>query len=333
MRAPGLLRGIRVLDLGIWRPAPFATQLLAELGAEVTKIEPPGGDPMHVFPSLYRSLNHAKAVIERDLKDPDQRESVLGLVADMDVVVEGYRPGVADRLGVGFDAARARNPSIIYCSVSGYGQTGPLAGAPGHDLNYQAWTGFLAARTPEINRSGTPVGDLSGGAYAALAVCAAIAGRERQPGAVHVDVSMADVLLSWAGPEIGGELASTDDPGAGFPGYGTFACADGHITLGIVAEDPFWTALCATLDMDDVSTLDVHARAARGPELRARIEAAVAHRPRDELVRVLLDAGVPVAPVLAPRDAVRAAPFVARDTVSVDDGGEVTLAHPVQYSR
>jgi crotonobetainyl-CoA:carnitine CoA-transferase CaiB-like acyl-CoA transferase len=234
---------------------------------------------------------------------------------------------------VGFAAARARNPSIIYCSVSGYGQTGPLADAAGHDLNYQAWTGFLAARAPEINRPGAPVGDLAGGAYAALAVCAAIAGRDQQRRGVHIDVSMADVLLSWAGPEIGGELASSDDPGVGFPAYGTFACTDGHVTLGVVSEDPFWTALCAALGMDDVAALDVHARAARGPELRARIDGAVSHRRRDELVRTLLDAGVPVAPLLAPHDAVRAAPFVARDAARVDDEDEVTLAHPVRFAR
>ena len=191
--------GVRVLDLGIWRPAPFATQLLAELGAEITKVEPPGGDPMRMFPTLYQSLNERKQVVEHDLKSDDGLAAVLELAATVDVAIEGFRPGVADRLGVGHDGLRAVNPSIIYCSISGYGQDGPMVTTPGHDLNYQAWTGFLAARAPEITRSGVPVGDLAGGAYAAMAISAALAGRGADGAGPYIDVSMADVLLSWAG--------------------------------------------------------------------------------------------------------------------------------------
>ena len=174
-----LLHEIRVLDFGIWRPVPFATQLLAELGAQVTKVEPPGGDPMRMFPALYESLNARKTILEHDLKDPEGQAAARALMADTDVVIEGFRPGVADRLGIGYEAARAANRSVIHCSISGYGQDGRLATTPGHDLNYQAWAGFLAARAPEVTRSGVPVGDLAGGAYAAMAICAALAGRNR----------------------------------------------------------------------------------------------------------------------------------------------------------
>jgi crotonobetainyl-CoA:carnitine CoA-transferase CaiB-like acyl-CoA transferase len=331
MNRVALLDGLRVLDLGIWRPAPFATQLLVELGATVVKVEPPGGDPMKVFPSLYDSLNRDKDVLERDLKDPDDRADVIAIARSVDVVIEGFRPGVADRLGVGYEQLRAVNPSVVYCSISGYGQTGPMVDAPGHDLNYQAWAGFLAARSPEITRPGVPVGDLAGGAYAAMAICAAVTGRERTGAGCHIDVSMADVLLSWAAPEIGGELASSDDPGAGFPGYGTFACRDGHVTLGVVSEQPFWTALCDTLHLHDVRALDVRERAARGPELRARLASALADRGRDDLVEELAVVGVPIAPVLTALEAVRATPFVARGVTSVDEHGRVTLHHPVQF--
>lgn len=314
------LTGVRVLDLGIWRPAPFATQLLADLGAEVTKVEPPGGDPMRMFPTLYRSLNHRKRVVELDLKDVRGQAEVLELAAEVDVAVEGFRPGVAERLGVGVDALRAVNPTIVCCSISGFGQDGPLRDAPGHDLNYQAWTGFLAARAPQIHTSGVPVGDLAGGTYAALAICAAIAARRATPegegpAAPVIDVSMADVLLSWAGPEIGGALASSDDPGAGFPAYGTFSCADGHITLGVVSEDPFWVALCTRLGLEDVATLDVRARARDAHQLRRRLDDAIAPWTRDELVRELVEAGVPVAPVLAAREAMRADAFAHRPVV------------------
>src|SRR5438445_7146077 len=141
--ADGLLDGLRILDLTIWRPGPYATQLLAELGAEVLKVEPPGGDPMRVYAGLFDSLSADKRSVVLDLKDDGDRERALELAADADVVVEGYRPGVADRLGIGYDAVRTVNASIIYCSVSGLGQDGPLAQASGHDINYLAWSRAL----------------------------------------------------------------------------------------------------------------------------------------------------------------------------------------------
>jgi crotonobetainyl-CoA:carnitine CoA-transferase CaiB-like acyl-CoA transferase len=325
-----LLAGVRVLDLGIWRPAPFATQLLADLGAQVTKVEPPGGDPMRMFPALYRSLNRRKHIVELDLKEPNGRAAALAIAANADAAVEGFRPGVADRLGVGVDDLRAVNPGIVCCSISGFGQDGPLRTTPGHDLNYQAWTGFLAARAPDINTSGVPVGDLAGGAYAALAICAALAGRRSDAAGTHrtspsVDVSMADVLLSWAGPEVGGELATSDDPGAAFPAYGTFACADGHITLGVVSEDSFWTGLCTTLALDDVATLDVRARAEAARALRTRLDESIAPRRRDDLVRDLIAAGVPVAPVLDAREAMGAEVFAHRPVVRNSIDGQPGL--------
>lgn len=331
MNADELLLGIHVLDLGIWRPAPFAAQLLAELGATVTKVEPPGGDPMRMFPALYRSLNGRKEILERDLKNPVEHASVLDLAGRMDVVIEGFRPGVATRLGIDHEAVGVRNASVVYCSVSGYGQTGPLSSVPGHDLNYQALTGFLAARAPEITRSGVPVGDLAGGAYAAMAVCAAITGRDRTGRGCRIDVSMADVLLSWAAPEIGGELASSDEPGRGFPGYGTFACRDGHVTLGVVSEQHFWEALCRTVGLGDLASLDISERAARGPELREALGDALTPWPRDDLVDALVGAGVPVAPVLTAAEAARSAPFVERGTSRRDEHGRTVVEHPVRF--
>ena len=140
----GLLDGLRVLDFTIWRPGPYATQLLAELGADVLKVEPPGGDPMRAYPGLFAGLSADKRSIALDLKSEADRARALELAADADVVVEGYRPGVADRLGVGYEHVRTVNASVIYCSVSGLGQDGPLAQASGHDINYLAWSGALA---------------------------------------------------------------------------------------------------------------------------------------------------------------------------------------------
>src|SRR5437762_9053937 len=133
-----LLEGLRVLDFTSWRPGPYATQLLAELGAVVLKVEPPGGDPMRVYAGLFASLSADKRSVVLDLKDDQARARAPELAAEADVVVEGYRPGVADRLGIGYGAVRQVNPSLIYCSVSGLGQDGPLAHASGHDTNHLA---------------------------------------------------------------------------------------------------------------------------------------------------------------------------------------------------
>src|SRR4051794_16236374 len=138
---PGLLSGLRVLDLSVWRPGPYATQLLAEIGADVVKVEPPAGDPMRSYPELFASLSANKRSIVLDLKSDGDRARVLELATAADVVIEGFRPGVSARLGVAYADVSRVNASVVYCSVSGMGQSGPLYLAPGHDANYQAWAG------------------------------------------------------------------------------------------------------------------------------------------------------------------------------------------------
>ena len=251
---PGLLEGVRVLDLSIWRPGPYCTQLLVELGADVVKVEPPGGDPMRVFPDLFADLNAGKRSVEVDLKDDAGRAAVLGLAADADVVVEGFRPGVAARLGVGPDDVRAVNPRVVYCSISGYGQDGPLAQVPGHDVNYQSWAGVLeptAGQPPVLPRP--PIADLAGGAYAALAVCAALVKGEGEV----VDVAMTDVLASWTGAVPPLRLPDDTLLGGRVAGYGIYATADGGwISLGVLSEDHLWSALARATGLDDAADLD-----------------------------------------------------------------------------
>ena len=138
-----LLAGLRVLDVSIWRPGPYATSLLVALGADVLKVEPPGGDPMRHYAELFAPINAGKRSIELDLKGAAGRTRALELATEADVLVEGFRPGVMARLGLDDPAVRAANPGIVYCSISGYGQRDPRAALPGHDVNYQAWAGAL----------------------------------------------------------------------------------------------------------------------------------------------------------------------------------------------
>ncbi len=318
-RAPyGLLAGVRVLDLSIWRPGPYATQLLAELGAEVIKVEPPAGDPMRVYAALFAALHADKRSVALDLKLPADRDRALGLARDADVVVEGYRPGVADRLGVGYEQVRSVNPGVIYCSVSGLGQDGPLAAAPGHDLDYTAWAGVLAPEGGPPVVPAVPVADLAGGMAAAFAVCAALVRRDRTGEGERVDVAMAGVLATWTGgvsPRATGTAAAS----RGVPGYGTFATADGrYLALGVLTEDHFWRALCDALGAADLAELDFVTRSSRLDELQARLAGAIATRSRDELVEVLLAAGVPVAPVLNREEMLSLAHFQEIDAVTTD---------------
>jgi crotonobetainyl-CoA:carnitine CoA-transferase CaiB-like acyl-CoA transferase len=325
------LEGVRVLDLSIWRPGPYATQLLAELGAEVIKVEPPGGDPMRFFPHLFADLNAGKRAAAVDLKDDVGRAAVLGLATEAEVVVEGFRPGVAVRLGVGDADVRAVNPSVVYCSISGYGQDGPLVDVPGHDVNYQSWAGSLEPHPGEAPvPARPPIADLAGGAYAAMAVCAALVRRDRTGEGDTIDVAMTDVLASWTGAAQRDQLPGAEPGSGNVAGYGLYPTADGGwVSLGVLAEDHLWAALARAVALDDVSDLDFPGRTARAEELEGRLAAAIAKRDRDELVDQLQAAGVPVAPVLSQEEVLKAATFRERGLV----GEQPWMGHPVRFGH
>jgi crotonobetainyl-CoA:carnitine CoA-transferase CaiB-like acyl-CoA transferase len=326
-----LLDGVRVLDFSIWRPGPYATQLLTEIGADVVKVEPPAGDPMRAYAELFDALHRGQRSIAVDLKDRDAQAYALDLAARADVVVEGYRPGVAARLGIGYDAVRSVNAGVVYCSVSGLGQDGPLVAAPGHDLNYQAWAGALAPTGGPPEVGAVPVADLAGGMAAALAICAALVRRGRTGTGERIDVGMADVLASWTGSArpVTDSAASAGDEPRGVPGYGPFACADGYVVLGVVTEDHFWRSLCDTLALPGLADLGFAARSARLDELQATLAEAIAGRGRDELVAALLAADVPAAPVLD-RDGMLALPHF-RERGVVSSGPPPATGHPIRY--
>jgi crotonobetainyl-CoA:carnitine CoA-transferase CaiB-like acyl-CoA transferase len=232
---PGQLDGLRVLDLTIWRPGPYTTQLLAEHGADVLKVEPPGGDPMRSMPDLFDILGAGKRSIILDLKRDDHQRQCLELAADADVFVESYRPGVADRLGVGYEAVAERNPAIVYCSVSGFGALGPLARVPGHDINYLAYSAVLRPRGGEPRTPTIPISDLAGGVAAAFAIAVACFGAQRTGRGERIDISVSDVLASWVGPVGQVQMVGVDRALNGIPGYGVFPTADDrHVALGIM---------------------------------------------------------------------------------------------------
>jgi crotonobetainyl-CoA:carnitine CoA-transferase CaiB-like acyl-CoA transferase len=329
----GLLSGVRVLDLSVWRPGPYATQLLAEIDADVLKVEPPAGDPMRGYPELFASLNANKRSIVLDLKRDEDRARALDLAADADVLVEGFRPGVAARLGVGYDDVRAVAPSIVYCSVSGMGQTGPFRLVPGHDLNYQAWAGALAPEggRPEVSK--LPIADLAGGMAAAFAICAAVVRRQSAGEGEHIDIAMTDVLATWTGAAAP-RTKEAESSARGVPGYGLFATAGGgHLTLGVLTENHFWASLCAVLGLEDLRELTFAERMARVDEVQPRVAAAIASRDRDELVDKLLAADVPVAPVLDRAEMLALAHLRERSVATSDPWADPAIGYPVRFEQ
>jgi crotonobetainyl-CoA:carnitine CoA-transferase CaiB-like acyl-CoA transferase len=329
----GLLDGMRVLDAGIWRPVPHATQMLADLGAEVLKIEPPGGDPMRSFPQLFRDIAGHKRSVQLNLRTEEGRRRAHELVADADVFCEGWRPGVAARLGLGYDEVRAINPSIIYCSVSGYGQAGPNVQRPGHDVNYQALAGALTPRpgeAPAIPR--VPLADLAAGTVAAFCICAAWAKRIQTGEGERIDVAMADVVASWSGTSDGNVLRGRTQPTRGSTGYGVFASADGGwITLAVISEDHFWKAVCDALELDDeLGALGHLERLDRFDECQDAVASAVGRLSRADALDRLTRAGAPVAPVLDPAEMAADEQFRSRQVVFDAGDGTDRLGFPAR---
>lgn len=195
------LAGLRVLDFTQNLPGPYATLLLAAMGAEVIKVEPPRGDTGRLLGRLFDIVNAGKKSIVLDLKREADRDRLHALLPRVDVLLEGFRPGVMASLGAGPEEARARHPGLVYCSMSGYGQHGPYRDHPGHDLNFQALTGVCDMMRTAADRPlgcALPIADLSSGLAAVAAILAALYGRQRDGRGRHIDVALTDTVLSWA---------------------------------------------------------------------------------------------------------------------------------------
>lgn len=279
MSSPAPLQGLRVLDLTRLLPGPVATLRLAELGADVLKIEPPGaGDATRVMMqsaadevagrpgAFYRLVNRGKRETRIDLKSDSGRTVLLALARHADVLVESFRPGVMDRLGVGYDTLHEANPKLVYCSISGYGADGPFASRPGHDLNYVAYAGVLDQLA---TRDGAPVlpnfqiADLLGGALSAVTqILAALWQVARGGDGRRVDVSIAHATYAHnvvAQVAIANDDANANRPGHGLlnggtPCYHLYRTKDGRWLAVAALELKFWQTLCTALGRDDWAT-------------------------------------------------------------------------------
>lgn len=254
------LGGIKVLDLSQFIPGPFATRQLADLGAEVIKVEPPDGDPMRRFmhtsgdtlSAVYRHLNRGKRICRLDLKSDAGKQCLRDLIVDADILLESFRPGVLERLGFGRDVLEQLNPRLIHCALSGYGQTGPYRLRAGHDINYNAASGALqvsgTSARPVIGYP--PVVDHAGAMQASITILGALYAREHSGKGAYLDISLFETILSWQYyPLLKHESARAESLiNGGAACYNIYQCADGQfVTLGAV-ESHFWQRFCETVD-------------------------------------------------------------------------------------
>ncbi|MFD7011943.1 CaiB/BaiF CoA transferase family protein [Rhodococcus jostii] len=323
------LEGLRILSLAHQYPGPYATLLLSDLGAEIVLVERPGaGDPARAFPGFHGALARGKRSVVLDLKVEQGRNLLLALVKKADVVLDGYRPGALDKLGVGPDALTRICPKLVYVSVSGYGLTGPYADRSGHDLTYQAEAGVLYEHVPPAAPPAAPslaLGDLVAGLLAAQAVLIGLFRRERDHDGSKWDVSMFDGLVSLLTAHVGPVLNQEGPPGFPYePGYGVFRTRDDvHLALGVAHEDHFWRALCDIAGMEEDRGLVSSERFAEHTRLRSALERAIAKRPADEWEDLLKDHDVPFGRVRSLADLAESPHVIARELLMREPGGGV----------
>jgi alpha-methylacyl-CoA racemase len=325
------LSGVRVLDLTRLVPGAFATLMLAEMGADVIKVEDPrGGDPMRHFPPLLDGrgvydllLNRGKRSVALDLREPANAAVLDRLVSRADIVVESFRPATAKRLGVSADQLRARYPRLIHCSITGYGQTGPYADRPGHDLNYVALSGVLGLDRPSPARLPRMfVADVGGGAMSSvIGVLAALYSRERTGEGASIDLSMHEAALYWLMLPAARELLDDGHRATGdLPVFGAHACYNVYETrdgeqLALGALEPkFWSTFCRAIGRDDLI-----ARQDREGDDQAQVLTEVrrvfASKSRDEWLAFFAGHDVALTPVNRPAEALDDPHVTARGAV------------------
>jgi crotonobetainyl-CoA:carnitine CoA-transferase CaiB-like acyl-CoA transferase len=356
----GPLAGLKVLDLSRLLPGPFCSLMLADLGAEVLKVEDTGmGDYVRWSPpyvegvedsarsALFLSLNRNKRSLRLDLKSDEGKAVLLRLARDYDVLLESFRPGVLDRLGVGYERLKQENPGLVYCAISGYGQDGPLRDRAGHDMNYLGLGGMLAltgeAGGPPVQNAGQ-VADVGGGALmAAIGILAALRERDRSGEGQLVDVSMTDGALSWLAMLAAQQL---NDP-SGAPlrrgalplsgsllCYRPYACADGWVTVGAL-EPKFWQAWCRGVGREDLIERQFEPP---GSDAHREVEGIFAARTRDQWQAFAAEHDCCLEPLLELDEALDSELVRAREmVVELDQPGATEpvrlLGLPIKLSR
>jgi crotonobetainyl-CoA:carnitine CoA-transferase CaiB-like acyl-CoA transferase len=351
----GPLDGIKVIDLTRVLAGPFATQSLGDLGAEILKIEPPGrGDETRHFPPFlggeshyFLGVNRNKKSLVIDLQREEGKEILRRLVATADILVENYRPGVMDRLGLGYAALAEINPRLIYCAISGFGLSGPLRDKPSFDIVTQALSGALSINGERGHmpvKLGIPLGDMVGGVFGPMAILAALHERTRTGKGRLIDISLYDGLIGMLGYFAQLAFITGNDPppmGSSHPNivpYGSFPASDGSIIIAVLSES-FWGKLCDVLERPDLAADPRFANPTGRRDHRDELDQTIAEITRTRSVaeweKRLAEADVPHAPVLGVTAALAHPHAQARDMVVTADHAAIgpirVVGRPVKF--
>ncbi|MFX1677483.1 CaiB/BaiF CoA-transferase family protein [Paraburkholderia sp. A2WS-5] len=340
------LSGVKIVDASQLLPGPHATSMLQQLGADVVKVEPPGaGDPTRqLSPALFAQLNRGKRSVALDLKTPAGKDAFIELIRDADAFVEGFRPGVMARLGLDYATLAAVNPRLVMCSISGFGQTGPYAHAPGHDLNYLALGGFWSVPVQVRERVARPrvrVADYAASSHAAVALLAAILSARATGRGQYLDVSIHDCVMAWTAPAAWAAREYVDhpldSPGV-MPENDLFETRDGrHLALGIL-ENKFWLNLRDAIGADFPALKDERfaTRAGRQQhkqEVNTLLAQIFATRSLAQWMAALQEFDLPVSPVLDARELFDDPHVQARGMVrAISADQTIACRFPVQFS-
>jgi crotonobetainyl-CoA:carnitine CoA-transferase CaiB-like acyl-CoA transferase len=343
------LRGVRVIDLSVFLPGPYLTLAMADHGAEIIKVESPGeGDPgRHIGLSdgpstvFFRNLNRGKKSIVVDLKDPADRETLLALCETADVFVESFRPGTVDRLGVGYDAVKARNPGIVYCSISAFGQHSPLRGRPAHDLALQAESGLLSVTLGQDGKPaipGIPVADVVAGLQGLSGVLMALLRRQQTGVGDYIDISMHDVTLGAMLNILGPPLAEDRQPiaaherttgGAAF--YRPYETSDGRYLVLAGQEKKFIDNLLGALGRPELAELCLRGPGPHQQPVIDFLSATFREKPLSEWQRYLGTLDVRFGSVNTLPEALAHPNFEAQGMIRRDQQGRRHIAPPIHY--
>ena len=338
------LEEIRALDLSRLLPGPYLTQLMADLGAEVIKVETPlAGDHARLAPpemglgNMYETINQGKKSLALNYRNPRGRELFIELAKTADVVLEGFRPTIADKYGIGYEAVRAVKADIVYCSLSGYGQEGPYQQRAGHDFNYLSIGGAFGLNGRPGERPvpyGLPVADLSGGMLAAIAILGALVGRERSGQGMYLDMALLDGVISWMTPLALSAYFSGLEVGAGTHPllggrafFNVYETSDGkYLTLAAI-EPHFWGDFCKTIGRTDLIERQYDR------ELEPEIEAIFRQKSQDEWLALFSGKDACIEPVNSIEEMLADPQVQARGYVRMDSGKPVGMHSPFVFAR
>lgn len=343
------LENIRILDLTRLLPGPYCSQFFADFGAEVIKIEEPNiGDyarwtqpQVDGYSALFSSLNRNKKSVTLNLKKEDDREQFRELVKTADVLIESFRPGVMERLELSYETLKELNPKLVYCAITGYGQTGPYQNKPGHDINYLSYAGLLhfnaEAKDEKPTIPATQIADLGGGALMGVAgILTALMGRNVTGKGQFVDISMMDGVLSWMQTILPDYLTNQSATKGELPlaggkaCYGVYETADGrYLSVGAI-EPKFWRVFCESIERSDLIPL-LDAPHEQQVELRKEVQQEISKKTLAEWNMIFDDVDACVAPLLT-LDEMMENPHVAAREMLVTFEGQNQIANPIKLS-